>query len=684
MTTLNSTQLRTLHSGKTLKTRFEKLQAIPFEKGNIKQVLDFSETSNSKELQLSAQAILLHGLRGDTNEVFELANWSIKAKPTSRKIVVNNFIESKQSFALIHQMSRMKRPDASLLMKDFFSNGGEMGDIAEWLSQAGHVLKTGAAPSDTDGWWDDAVHAVGNAFDAVVGAINTVADAIAAAGRNLAEAVASVVSWTQSKINDFVEALIAAGKSVAELLGEALKKGAEAVNKFIQAVIEAGRHGVEVLNWAITKTASVLQSALQKLEQIFGSFTTLLLEIGKMAAASLATVVKALLNAGKRVIDFIQRLERLVYDVAKRIVQEIKRAGKTLSEIMAALVNATRYVARIVLDALLSLGSTITNLLKEVVNRTTQVLANIIGALKDMQKSLSLILDAIATFVAQAAKKLMQALRVIWTKVSEILQFIAEKTIHVIKTLLVALIGTGIYIKDMLYEIVINVRDAFRQSLIKGLIEIGNSILTLMKEAVKISASAAAVLFAILLDILGKHRGLTPAERTEALKIFGSSINLDMVRLTDASFAADFIMWINKNRPFTTMYVINFNSGRTLEMHELIHELTHIWQAVHTGGVYMLEALYSQVHGAGYNLKDEDVVNANGDIDNLEREQQATLVEWYWEAEFNATPINVTLDLIRPLAKQVFKTSTVPPRPLFTDFSLLRRRTARPIASATH
>ncbi|MBK9981982.1 MAG: hypothetical protein IPP15_06070 [Saprospiraceae bacterium] len=682
MPKLNATQMKDLQSGSTVKARVDKMRAVQFQKEHIKQALDFSENTNATDLQLTSQAILLRSLTGDTNEAFELASWSLKAKPASRKIVVGNFIETKQSFSLINQIAKMKRADASLIMKDYFGKGGEMEDVAEWLSQAGHILKTGKVPGGTDGFFDDLVDFAGDVVDAVVGAITTVADAIAEAGRNLAEAVAAVVSWTQSKINDFVEALIRAGRTVGELLTEALKESVQAVTKFIQAVIEAGRAGVEVLNWAVSKAANVLQSALQKLEQLFGSFTTLLIEIGKMAAAHLAAVVRNLLALGKRVTDFIERLDRLVYAAAKRIVEEIKRAGKTVAEIMNAIVNRTRHIASIVMDALLSLGSTIRNLLNEVINRSAEVLSKILGALKDMGRSLSHILDAIATFATQAAKKLMQAVRTIWTVLKEVLEFIAEKTIHVVKTLLVALIGTGIYIKDLLSEIVVKVRAAFRQGLIKGLIEIGYSILVLMKEAVKISASAAAVLFAILLDILGKHRGLTPAERAEAMKVFGSSINLDMVRLTDASFAADFIMWLNKSRPFTTVYVINIPSGSALQMHDLIHELTHIWQAVHTGGVYMLEALHSQAFGAGYRLTDTDMTNANGDFDNLEREQQATLVEYFWQMEFNGETLPLSIDLMRPLAKQVYKTPTGVRRHFEFDVNLLGRRRVAPIASA--
>jgi hypothetical protein len=69
----------------------------------------------------------------------------------------------------------------------------------------------------------------------------------------------------------------------------------------------------------------------------------------------------------------------------------------------------------------------------------------------------------------------------------------------------------------------------------------------------------------------------------------------------------------------------------------------------------MIEALHSQFFGEGYKLTDTDVINAKGQLLNLEREQQAVLVEEYWKGEFKSRSIPLSLDLIRPLAKQVYK-----------------------------
>lgn len=654
-TTLNAAALQSINSANNLTAVFKAMQDNQVNRSNLVQLLDDSDKRGPAQLDLSTQAILLRSSRGDFEESAALVNWAAAKGGVARKTVVSSFIKGKQSLLFVHQVARLKRQDASESMKDYFSEGGSLSDVAEWLAKAGAILKTGVVPDGNDGLWGWIKETVGAVVDAVTGAINTIADAVAAAGKSLVDAVSAVVGWAQDKLNDFVEAVLAAGRKVSELLAEALKKGVAAVKKFVAAIIQAGRQGLEVLNWAVGQALDVLKGAVQELERLYGSFSTLLQEIGKLAVAQLKTAIRAVMALGHSVLQVLQRLERLAYDTAKIIVNELVAIGKTLKEIMSVVIKLTRYTARIVLDALLGAGKLLKDILTEIVSSTAIAISVTLGALKDLGKTVAYVLDSIAQFASTQANRLMEALRIIWTQTSEILEAIAGKAIHAVKTLLTALLGTGMYLVDVVKNIIVDVRAAFREGLIKGLIEIGKSALILMKEAVKISAGVAATLFAVLMNVLGSHRKLTAQERAEAEKVFGVSINLDMVRLTDASFAADFIMWMNKNRPFTTMYVINHGSGVTLPTSTLIHELTHVWQAVTSGGVYMIEALHSQFFGQGYNLTLQDIQNAAGDIKKLEREQQAVLVEEYWKGKFNGQSIAFPLDLIEPLATQVYK-----------------------------
>jgi hypothetical protein len=247
----------------------------------------------------------------------------------------------------------------------------------------------------------------------------------------------------------------------------------------------------------------------------------------------------------------------------------------------------------------------------------------------------------------------MNELRNSWLGVFESLEIIRKKSFSVIKTLTTALLGTGNHLKEVLSTILSNLRLAFNESLIKGLLEISKSVWIVVKEIVKISASTFATFFGIILYISCSYRGLNITERSEAAKVFGRSIDLDNVRLSDSNLAVDFVRWLNGNRPFVTMYFIHYKSGTTLKMDVLIHELVHIWQAVTSGGVYMIEALYSQFFGKGYFLSDGDVRKANVKFLNLECEQQAVLIQEYWKIEFDGQKGGFSSDLLKPRARQV-------------------------------
>lgn len=659
---LSSSQLSTVLKGRTLRARLESLHELNFEPDHANDLLNRSAKVSSADLELNSQAMVLRGLQGDQQELSSLVKWSVTKDDKSRKAVVKGFLKARQPVAFVNEVGRLKRAEASKLMTSFFGGGGQIKDVAEWLAQAGEILKTGTVPTDTDGLWGWIKDAAGTVADAVTGAINTVADAVKAAGKSLVDAVKAAAKWTQSKINDFVEAIIQAGKKVGDILKEALKQGLSALSKFVKAVIEAGKQALDVIQWAINESFNVLKQVLRDLQSVLGSFTSLLQEVARLAANKIQDVVRALIAIGKKVRDFIIRLDRIARDVAKRIVKALSDLGQSLSAIMSAVARATRHIAGIAIDALLEAGNKLKDILQQVASLGTTIVARIIGALKDLGRSLRSILQTIAEFARSFATRLMQGLRRIWRSTRQILEHIARLASDTIQTLLTALLGTGLHLFRVVKTILQDIRSAFQEGLISGLLAIGKSALVLMKEAVKIGASAAGLLLGLLLRAFGGHRGLTRRERAEAMKVFGASINLDLVRLTTASVPADLIMYINGNRPFTTMYVINYKSGTELSDETLIHELTHVWQGVTSGPVYMAEALHSQMFGRAYQLEQKDINKANGSLLKLEREQQAVCVTEYYKGKFKGVPdsrLKVPLAELEPLAKQVFK-------PLFT------------------
>jgi hypothetical protein len=75
-----------------------------------------------------------------------------------------------------------------------------------------------------------------------------------------------------------------------------------------------------------------------------------------------------------------------------------------------------------------------------------------------------------------------------------------------------------------------------------------------------------------------------------------------------------------------------------------MHELTHVWQGVVAGPVYMVEALEAQASAESYNYgydnadtgegAQPELAAAGGDLGQFNREQQAMIIEHYYVRRF--------------------------------------------------
>ena len=134
-------------------------------------------------------------------------------------------------------------------------------------------------------------------------------------------------------------------------------------------------------------------------------------------------------------------------------------------------------------------------------------------------------------------------------------------------------------------------------------------------------------------------RSLSDREKAVARSVFGNSINLNLVRIDEASWSvpvAKALKGANKHRPFTTFHTIN--TWGSMDDATLIHELTHVWQYENDGAVYIPNALAGQGSDEGYNYGDvaglTNQLTKYGDVDNafenFNPEQQAHIIEDYY------------------------------------------------------
>jgi hypothetical protein len=375
-------------------------------------------------------------------------------------------------------------------------------------------------------------------------------------------------------VDTVVDAIVSAGKSVGEAVAAAAGWTVGQVTGLVKALIKAGRSVGEILNEALKK--NVIEKFVQALIAA-GRAAREALEwaVGK-AASAVEACLRGLLKAGKTVLDLVSWIASRATDVGMRFIHALVQIGRSVAEMMAA---ATRLAAAF------------------------------------MRRVIGMIYRAVG-------------------RLGEILVSVARSAVSIIRTVIEGLFMIGVSLVQMVASICMDVVQGFRRGFIEGLVALGHAALDVLKAAAVTSLSVLALAVAVFMEIWGGHRPLTAAERAEARRIFGWSINLDRVKVAVASIPADIANWLNGERAFTTMYVINFASWTHITMQTLIHELTHVWQGVVSGPIYMVEALHSQFFGRGYDVSAEDVANANGNIRNLEREQQAVVVEEYWRMRF--------------------------------------------------
>jgi hypothetical protein len=136
-------------------------------------------------------------------------------------------------------------------------------------------------------------------------------------------------------------------------------------------------------------------------------------------------------------------------------------------------------------------------------------------------------------------------------------------------------------------------------------------------------------------------RPLTAVEITEARKVFGDGLAYWRVRIDEWSLIAHFGAWDYRRRrkkkaddmAMTIYNTIHFSRRLKTEpgandMDWLIHELTHVAQHEHAGGVFMVESLIAQ-GGQGYNYGGPPAL-AGRDFADFNREQQGDIAKDYY------------------------------------------------------
>jgi hypothetical protein len=615
--------------------------------------------------------------------------WAHKAGKNQRRMLIRAMNQKHHGIDVVDNLSELPRDDARVVMKDYFSEGGRVEDVVEWMRACGEYLRKEGAAADTD--TDGIGRFFRKTFNAIKQGLKTVGDALKSAAKSLGDAIKKVVNWTAAQLRDLVIGLVNAGRRVGEILAEAVKQGLSVLGKFIRAVIEAGRRIADVVEWAAKQSLNTLKSAIQALKSMGKHLADILIGAVEKGAAIVNALVKGLIQIGEQIASVISAIAGAALSAVRLVTDALLKAGRTLFDIVnTAVRHALAGVGKIV-QALLQLGRSVAQILGEVAPKLTpfflrpvvngllqagrklgeiigaaaakgvEVLQRVTEAAIGLTKKLGEVIgsivqasaDAIAAVVKGAIaagqklvdvirevkrfagtqlRKLIQGLYKAVKKVGAILVEFARDTVNTIRMVLDGLLAAGVSLASAITSIVTDVAEGFRKGFFQGLIALAKSPAAIMKEALKCAGSVAALAFAVLLDVLGGHRPLNAEERKHARRVFGTSIDLDRVKVAVKSLPADLVNAVNGGRPFTTMYILNFASWKKIEMKTLIHELAHVWQGVQAGPVYMLQAIHAQIKKGDDAYKvTNDMLRDNGNrLEKFNREQQAVIAEEYW------------------------------------------------------
>lgn len=124
----------------------------------------------------------------------------------------------------------------------------------------------------------------------------------------------------------------------------------------------------------------------------------------------------------------------------------------------------------------------------------------------------------------------------------------------------------------------------------------------------------------------GPGRPLDPEERAILRRVFGDALDLEPLRIKEGASG----LFDLTSRPFVhgeVLYLKRWSATAPL----LVHEAVHFWQSQHGGPDYMLDSLFSQAFGRGYDWRASVPGTAWRD---LETEQQAQLIEDAYRAGY--------------------------------------------------
>ncbi len=543
--------------------------------------------------------------------------------------------------------------------------GATIVELAEWAADAAIDFgrQVVAALLDIGNTIVDLVTAVAQRSLRVM---QTVVDGFFAIGRTFVQLVLDVVDVAADLLARVIEAAFALGTTILEFVGATLATTYALAKRLTEAALKAGAALGELLVAAAEGTYFVLRRTV----------------FGVLEAVGLRGVMEWAL----------EQLEAGVSAVFREVVLAVRFAGEQLTRVLDWVVDQSEQAFEAVVDAWESVGEDLVDLYEWASGLAASVASTVwerIGrATVRLHNSVSYVLNYLENDFLPGVRRFVGGLLAAGYAVGDLLARVLARGVQLVAEVVLELLEAGVTIATLLAEAALDPGSAVDR-LLEGLREaeqtwadimaaadqagddvaaevaraaerLGEALDEMLDAAWEVGGGLFGLIVAELLNSLATYRPLTAAERTEAARVFGTSIDLDLVSISQESLDNTIIFEVQaafqrlggdaaSARAFVTGTLINMRADEGITMETLIHELTHVWQNFETGPMYLSEAIHAQVtdpdaYNYGYDDAttgdggEDDLAAAAGDFEVFNREQQGQIMEHFYRRSFVESP----------------------------------------------
>ena len=581
---------------------------------------------------------------------------------TGRISVVDGFTRALQAMgrtagAILDAAREAARDVLRAMTQSLARIGERLGELVQWAAGAAVTFARDVVAALRE-MGRTVVQLVSALADRAVSVMRTLVDGLFQVGHTFAELLRSLAGVAAGLLEKFLEAAFALGATIVAFVGETMRRTYAAARGLVEAAIRAGAAIGDLLVEAAKGTYFALRRMVFAMADVVG----------------VGDIMRAL----------VENLESFAENIFHEVMTAIRFAGGRLTEVLAWAAEEGRAVFKAVVDAWESVRENLIDLYRWAAglaaDAAREVWAHIGRATVRFRNSVSYVLNYLENDFIPGVRTFVEGLLDAGYEVAALVVRVARRSVAFVVEAVGALLDAGVTVGTLLVATVRNPRaaldnvlealrtlDAAWRDILQAARDAGDDIVDeviatarrleeplerMLAGALEVGGGFFGLVVSKLFNLLASYRPLTPPEKELTTEIFGASLDPDEIFISRESLDNDIIFAVQgifssspNSRAFVTGTLINMNVNQPLTPAVLVHELTHVWQNLVTGPMYLSEAIHAQsAWGDGYNYGytnpengdggETALVAAGGDFEVFNREQQGDIVMHYYVRKY--------------------------------------------------